>query len=200
MSQAVEISKVVPPRVIAGAVRIFAARGLDASSLADLARAAGLSNAGLLHHVPSKAHLYRPVLSAAETDLRERLLTAVDGLNSPEARLTALLEAQRLWALERPEAARLLLRELMDNSARVADAHVFPLASLLDMIEQEVAAVLVSRGETRATPLAVAITMIGSLAYAAAVHPTLARLRPGGTDLGAWLGDVTAATALMLED
>jgi AcrR family transcriptional regulator len=44
------------------AARLFAATGYRGTSLADVAQAAGLSNAGLLHHFPSKEQLLVEVL------------------------------------------------------------------------------------------------------------------------------------------
>ena len=44
------------------AARLFAATGFRGTSLADVAHAAGLSNAGLLHHFPSKEQLLVEVL------------------------------------------------------------------------------------------------------------------------------------------
>ena len=44
------------------AARLFGVSGYRGTSLADVAQAAGLSNAGLLHHFPSKQHLLIEVL------------------------------------------------------------------------------------------------------------------------------------------
>ena len=44
------------------AARLFGTSGYRGTSLADVAQAAGLSNAGLLHHFPSKQHLLIEVL------------------------------------------------------------------------------------------------------------------------------------------
>lgn len=49
-------------RVLTEAVRLFSASGFRGASLADIARAADISKAGLLHHFDSKEALYTEVL------------------------------------------------------------------------------------------------------------------------------------------
>lgn len=54
------------------AVELFGSRGYRGASLAEVAAAAGLSNAGLLHHFPSKEHLLTEVLRRRdEVDARD---------------------------------------------------------------------------------------------------------------------------------
>lgn len=49
-------------RILAEAVGLFAAHGYAGTSLAEIARAAEISKAGLLHHFPSKETLFAEVL------------------------------------------------------------------------------------------------------------------------------------------
>ena len=57
------------------AARLFAATGYRGTSLADVAQAAGLSNAGLLHHFPSKEQLLIEVLRRRDEADRAALCT-----------------------------------------------------------------------------------------------------------------------------
>lgn len=58
--------------VLDAAVDLFGSRGYRGASLAEVAAAAGLSNAGLLHHFPSKEHLLIAVLQRRdEVDARD---------------------------------------------------------------------------------------------------------------------------------
>lgn len=58
--------------VLDAAVELFGSRGYRGASLAEVAAAAGLSNAGLLHHFPSKEQLLIAVLQRRdEVDARD---------------------------------------------------------------------------------------------------------------------------------
>jgi AcrR family transcriptional regulator len=56
--------------VIRQAIRFFGQNGYHGAKLADIAKAAGVTEPGLLHHFPSKAHLLMEVL--AERDRLDR--------------------------------------------------------------------------------------------------------------------------------
>ena len=57
-------------QVIREAIRFFGQNGYHGARLADIAKAAGVTEPGLLHHFPSKAHLLMEVL--AERDHMDR--------------------------------------------------------------------------------------------------------------------------------
>ena len=67
---------------MAAGLAVFSASGFHGGSVRDIARRAGLSQAGLLHYFPSKAHLLRAVL-AWRDDIARRQLgePAPDGLD-----------------------------------------------------------------------------------------------------------------------
>lgn len=50
-------------KIIQAAVKLFAEQGYRGAKLADIAKAANLTEPGLLHHFPSKAHLLTAVLA-----------------------------------------------------------------------------------------------------------------------------------------
>jgi len=96
------------------ATRLFAERGYEGASMADLAEAVGMRKASLFYHFASKEVLYAAVF--------ERLLAAF-GATVASATLTEGTFEDRLDALtdgvvrvlgEQPFAARLLVREVMD--------------------------------------------------------------------------------------
>jgi AcrR family transcriptional regulator len=64
--------------ILQASSQAFAEHGYRAASLAKIARRAGVSDAGLLHHFPSKKQLLLAVLEARDQQDLERVLGAVD--------------------------------------------------------------------------------------------------------------------------
>ncbi len=96
--------------MLAAARSAFAAGGYAGASLADIAGRLGITKASLLHHFPSKDVLYTEVLSDVLQGLGA-LLPHPDAPFLPA--LDALGGAVTDWLAARPEAARLLLREVV---------------------------------------------------------------------------------------
>ena len=65
--------------IIAAAVEVFSSTGFHKGSLRDVAERAGLSQAGLLHHFPSKNHLIEAVLTWRDDQARSRFVRADAG-------------------------------------------------------------------------------------------------------------------------
>ncbi|MCO5129523.1 MAG: TetR/AcrR family transcriptional regulator [Xanthobacteraceae bacterium] len=154
----------------------FAEHGYQGASLPAIARAAGLGNAGLLHHFPSKAKLYRAVLEALAGDVTGRVEAGLAGQTDPRARLTRFVDLQIDWIRARPHGFRVIQRELLDNAERVAAAQVLPLRGYLllglDLIEAAQRAGVARRD---VPAIALLCIILGTLSYAASVRPTLAQ-------------------------
>ncbi|MGO4256428.1 TetR/AcrR family transcriptional regulator [Marmoricola sp. RAF53] len=89
------------------ALDLFAAHGYDATSLASVARAAGISQPGLLHHFHSKEVLLVAVLDERD----QRALTAVDidraYDTTPVERALEVADAMVAWNAQHRELVRL---------------------------------------------------------------------------------------------
>ena len=71
-------------QVIREAIRFFGQNGYHGAKLADIAKAAGVTEPGLLHHFPSKAHLLMEVLAERDRIDQERFnLDLYDGMKAP---------------------------------------------------------------------------------------------------------------------
>ncbi|MEV0640918.1 TetR/AcrR family transcriptional regulator [Streptomyces sp. NPDC050619] len=85
-------------RILGSALEVFAARGFRAGSLNDIAKAAGLTRAGLLHHYPSKQAVLLALLEQRDAELRRTTrtsgLTLLELLKELE-HLTGLILANR---------------------------------------------------------------------------------------------------------
>lgn len=101
-------------RILAAATRLFAEKGLDATSLQDIADAVGMRKPSLLWHYRSKEELHRAVLDALLSrwnDALPRLLRAA----AREDRFDAVLDETIAFFSADPDRARLLLREALDR-------------------------------------------------------------------------------------
>jgi len=74
--------------ILSAAVDVFSTAGFHKGSLRDVAERAGLSQAGVLHHFPSKHHLVEAVLTWRDDESRQRFTDEATGLDS----LRALVE------------------------------------------------------------------------------------------------------------
>src|SRR3954470_20805321 len=70
-------------QLLAVAVEIFAERGFHATSMDDIADAAGVTKPVLYQHFPSKRALYRELLDDVDRQLTDRLAQATAGGTHP---------------------------------------------------------------------------------------------------------------------
>jgi AcrR family transcriptional regulator len=108
--------------ILRAAVDVFAERGYHASSIDDIARAAGISKALIYEHFSSKEELHMRLLEENGRELLERLAAAIVGTRRAEARLEAGADAFFRFVEERRGAWRILFREVTDPGvARVLE-------------------------------------------------------------------------------
>ncbi len=80
-------------QVIREAIHFFGQHGYHGAKLADIAKAAGVTEPGLLHHFPSKAHLLMEVLAERDRIDQERFgLSRHAGMKEPLILLQELVE------------------------------------------------------------------------------------------------------------
>ncbi len=165
-------------RLLDEAEAAFAAEGFHGVSLAAIAAACGLGNAGLLHHFPSKAKLYLAVLDRLAAELEQRLAASLGAAKGAAARVEAALDAQLTWTIERPQGARLVLRELIDNLGRVEQARHLPLGAYVETLIGVIEGGQKTGALRAGPPLALLTQYLGALAYALVARPTFARMQP----------------------
>jgi AcrR family transcriptional regulator len=89
--------------ILNAAVEVFSAAGFHKGSLRDVAQRTGLSQAGVLHHFPSKHHLVEAVLTWRDEESRLR----VGGHDTGLDRLRALIDLVEYNQRKTPELAEL---------------------------------------------------------------------------------------------
>src|SRR5262245_36458189 len=73
------------------AAQIFRDRGFDATSVSDIARALGLTKAGLYHYFESKEALLFEIMSFGLDRVRDEVVLLVRGIRDPEERLRQII-------------------------------------------------------------------------------------------------------------
>lgn len=165
-------------RICEAAEPVFAARGFYGANVRELAAAAGTATASLLHHFPTKEKLYAAVLGAVAAELEE-LFQVLDTGAPHRDRLAAAIEAYLDWTDRSPARSNLLLRELLDNPARLEaageGAHMV-LASLVDQLSRFIRSGQRAGAFRRGSPITFITHIVGGAAYFCAARPTFERL------------------------
>jgi len=100
--------------ILEAATRLFAERGYEGASMADLAESVGLRKASLFHHFASKDALYNAVFERLVHNLGGLVIEAAQTEGSFVERLDLMTDSFVSALGVQVSAARLILRELMD--------------------------------------------------------------------------------------
>lgn len=112
------------------AEELFAQRGYAGTRLEDIGEALGIQRPSLLYYFEDKQTLYDATLGNIVRDLAARV-EALDSNCTPSYLQHKLADLWLDFALERPHAARIVLRQLIDDSlptsesSRVHVSHLF---------------------------------------------------------------------------
>jgi AcrR family transcriptional regulator len=123
------------------AIEVFGERGFHATSMDEVAEAAGVTKPVLYQHFPSKRALYAELLDEVDAQLVSRLVDATAGTTSGRVRVEAGFAAYFRFVAENRAAFRLLFGASVRNDAEfavVAERAIDRIAALIaDLIEIE---------------------------------------------------------------
>src|SRR4051812_32972073 len=126
-------------QLLAVAVEIFAERGFHATSMDDIAEAAGVTKPVLYQHFPSKRALYRELLDDVDRQLTERLVVATAAATTGRARVQEGFAAYFRFVTDHRAAFRVLFGASVRNDpefAAVAESTIDRVAELIaELIE-----------------------------------------------------------------
>ncbi|MBN7798631.1 TetR/AcrR family transcriptional regulator [Parahaliea mediterranea] len=161
---------------IATAQRLFAAKGFYGVSIAAIAQQMGLTKQALLHHFGSKEKLYGEVLQRISGELMACTDEIIASRVDPLERLTELVLAQYRLQMADQDAARLIMRELLDNEPRAGAAANWYLKPYLETLVDTLLSINSARERSRGQALAAIYQFLGAAHYFAVSQPTLGRM------------------------
>ena len=161
---------------IAAAGRLFAERGFYGASIAAIAEELGLTKQALLHHFGNKEKLYGEVLMHISGELLAASREIVTTGEDPAQQLEELVVAQYRGQISDTDAARLIMRELLDNEQRAEKAGNWYLQPYLETLVDTVLANDGTRDIGRARALALVYQLLGAAHYFAVSQPTLTQM------------------------
>jgi AcrR family transcriptional regulator len=161
--------------LLATATRLFAEKGFYGASIATIARELGLTKQALLHHFGSKEKLYGEVLKGVSGPVLETTREILERTGDPAQRLEAVVLAQYALQARDPDAARLIMRELLDNEQRAQKAGNWYLQPYLELLV-DTALAIDHLDLDRARALALVYQLLGAAHYFAVSQPTLGRI------------------------
>jgi AcrR family transcriptional regulator len=143
------------------ATQLFAERGYEGTSMADLAEKVGLRKASLFHHFASKEVLYAAVLERLITGVAEVIGQAAVAPGSFRERVDSLTDAITGVLGEQPYAARLLIREVMDWGPVARDHLAEQINQVLSAAEAFIVAGQEEGTFVKAEPKQMLVTLMG---------------------------------------
>ena len=170
--------------ILDAAERLFAARGLAATTVKQIGAAAGVNSALLYYYFPSKDALYDAVLDRLIGGFAAGGGAVLDQHRSPPEAIRALLQWQADALFARPELPRLLARELADHGATHAQRPLTGLAARLFSRVCEVIREGQRQGvfRTDVDPAFAAVSIISQLAYGFIARPAVSIFLGHGLD------------------
>jgi AcrR family transcriptional regulator len=164
-------------KIVRVAERLLASTGFHGTSMRDVADAAGLPLASVVYHFAKKEQLYAAVLGEIGAHLVSAMTLALEDDDRPWAtRLDTVVRSLVAWTSTHPGRVKLLLRELLDNPARVARASKLPLAPVLLRLSEFVASGIRAGAFRHMVPETGVLHLVGAISYVAAARPTVKRI------------------------
>ncbi len=160
-------------RIVATAEEIFAEQGLAGARMDEIARAAKVNKALLYYYFRSKEELYRFVLEALLSQLRQRVAPQGAGLPTHQKRLAAVIDNFFDFVQRHPNYPRLIQREMMSHGPNldwIVSEYYRPLhGQLVSLIDEGISTGEFRRVDTQNT----AFNVISLMVFYFAAAPVL---------------------------
>lgn len=125
--------------ILRAAEQLFANRGYDGTTMADIASAAGLSTGTPSYFFASKEELYRAVLGRVFAEMTDLIRSSQLGSGDPETAISETVHSYIAFITDRPNFVRLVIRECLDGGRFLVGLpeHVAALTETLNGISAE---------------------------------------------------------------
>ena len=152
-------------RLLDMAEQLFAERGFYGVSIAAIASEVGFTKQGLLHYFNSKEKLYGAILQRISDDFQEQQTEAEQASEEPIESLKRFYAALAEPSETNTRRTRLLMRELLDNNARAANAENWYLREFLERLTVMVKAIEGLQALSDEEALIFAYQLLGAVNY-----------------------------------
>lgn len=117
------------------AIDVFGEAGYAGARIDEVARRVGIRRPSILYHFPDKGSLYAAAVSNVVTDIVDRVLATED---HPGERLEAIADTWVDFVIARPNAARVLLRQMIDADPVAIRSTEVPVRALIASIQSAI--------------------------------------------------------------
>ncbi|MAG29494.1 MAG: hypothetical protein CL908_01215 [Deltaproteobacteria bacterium] len=121
--------------LINAAIDVFGEAGFAGARIDEVARRVGIRRPSVLYHFPDKQALYSASIEDVVVDIWQRIRSTEQ---VPGDRLEAIADGWVDFVIERPNAARLLLRQLIDADPLQIPAIDAPIRGLFEVIQRAI--------------------------------------------------------------
>ena len=123
--------------VLRVAIDVFGESGFAGGRIDEVARRVGIRRPSVLYHFPDKSTLYRAALARVVEEIT-RLVVETEVAAAPaDQRLQSIVDAWIDFVIDRQWAARLMLRQMIDETPGAApDEAIGPVATLLASLQR----------------------------------------------------------------
>lgn len=157
--------------IIASAAALLRARGIDASSVGEVMRGAGLTVGGFYGHFSSKEELFVETIRSAAGLMWDGLLASAGG-QSPRAKVLSVARRYMSRAHRDQPEMGCLLPSIAAEVARAGEPYRGALASEVERFAESFGALLGSGAEAKRAALGLIALMYGALSLSRALAGT----------------------------
>ena len=158
------------------AQQMFAERGYDGVSIAEIAGDLGITKQALLHHFGSKEKLYGRVLEDLSQRFSAIMAPHLNRELAPGEQFRAIMRDLYQHMVLQKHDARLILRELLDNKPRIENKQKWYLRAFLETLADLMQRFSAPGALTKAEAFARTYQVLGAVNYFAVSDPTLKKM------------------------
>ena len=159
--------------LVSAAHRLFAERGFEGVSIADIAGELDITKQALLHHFGSKEKLYGTVLEQLSVRFDSIVQAHLAQHAPPRDQYRSILRDLYLHMNRDKHDAQLIMRELIDNRPRAEGKRKWYLRGFLESLTELTQTLSGPKALSKAEALARTFQVMGAVNYFAISDPTL---------------------------